>query len=776
MAKNKNTDELDALEAKSHIMTYGSDGTLAKEDEQTSDIISQTILATKKKLGTKISGTPINYFNELNISDAFNEMRENAGEKKKKSEDDKNNAANFKRYMTTSGTDAAGLLMSEQGRLINFQNYKTIYEHISECAQALDVYKDNIMSPDDFTKMIFDVKYESDVNENAKEIIEDRLKDIIAKYDIERKADEIISDTLMYGENYVAVLSLENELSGMLDGDGFTNPGSFLNESMDAPVNVKILNESVQLNEETDQAFRELFADSLNEDQTITEDQIREYVANTVNNNIEIGSVKEFLMERAEADYDAHKNDPLKDIPGALSRGLKKSKKKDNKPLFINGSAVRILDPNRTVELKVDNVCYGYYYVEDQFNQIAQSSYVGPSSGREARMGTSVNIGLNNNMPQTTQFTPATSAASILNVGESKLRLITNVFINQIATKIDKNFIRKNKQFKEFIYELVKQNYIINRGIKMTYFSPDEVIKFEAPSVYRKITFAAKLYLSVMTNDILVKLGRAHDKRVFYVNVGLDANYEQAINKVIDDIKRREYKMDNVNDFNSILNLNPGRWDDYFIPTMNGDRPLEIETLAGMDTDLNSDFLQYLKNSMMTGIGVPVNLIDNMNDISFARTLSAQNANFVRSVIRYQKLLTRPFCKLIQNLYKNEFRYNNDKEDASLAMIDLEAIKVHFPSPASLNMTNINEQLQSADQNADFISTQIIPPQSDGSTEDRRLKLKAEIVKDLLPGIDWKKYEKIADNLKLDEVRDSAANPVVDQGEGGDDPYAAQMQ
>ena len=91
-------------------------------------------------------------------------------------------------------------------------------------------------------------------------------------------------------------------------------------------------------------------------------------------------------------------------------------------------------------------------------------------------------------------------------------------------------------------------------------------------------------------------------------------------------------------------------------------------------------------------------------------------------------------------------------------------------------MTNINEQLQSADQNADFISTQIIPPKSDGSTEDRRLKLKAEIVKDLIPGIDWEKYKKIADNLKLDEVRDNAANPVVDQGAGGEDPYAGQMQ
>ena len=66
---------------------------------------------------------------------------------------------------------------------------------------------------------------------------------------------------------------------------------------------------------------------------------------------------------------------------------------------------------------------------------------------------------------------------------------------------------------------------------------PDEVIKFEVPAVYKDITFFAKLYLAILTNNLLIKLGRAHDKRIFYVNVGADAAYEQAIQNVIADSK-----------------------------------------------------------------------------------------------------------------------------------------------------------------------------------------------------------------------------------------------
>ena len=165
--------------------------------------------------------------------------------------------------------------------------------------------------------------------------------------------------------------------------------------------------------------------------------------------------------------------------------------------------------------------------------------------------------------------------------------------------------------------------YIIKKGVKLTYFLPEEVIKFEAPALFRKILFFAKLYLATLSNIILIKLGRAHDKRVFYINVGLDADYEQAIQKVIQDIKTKEYKMDNLNDINTILNLNPGRFDDYFMPSMNGDHPVEIDTLPGMDTEMSNEFLEFLKNSMLSGIGIPRDLIDSLSNVDFARTLSA---------------------------------------------------------------------------------------------------------------------------------------------------------
>ena len=89
------------------------------------------------------------------------------------------------------------------------------------------------------------------------------------------------------------------------------------------------------------------------------------------------------------------------------------------------------------------------------------------------------------------------------------MKLISNLFLNSISKKIDKDFVRKNKQFKDFIYDLVRQDYIIKKGVKLTYFKPDEVIKFEVDPVYKDITFFAKLYLSILTNNLLIKLGRS---------------------------------------------------------------------------------------------------------------------------------------------------------------------------------------------------------------------------------------------------------------------------
>lgn len=664
-----------------------------------------------------------------------------------------------------NGVNIGSLLAEGTTRTILFNNYRIINKHIPECAHALEIYKDNIMSPDDFTKLIFNVNYNRATNVEVKEIVEKRLSGITTKYELEDKCDKIIGETLLLGESYQAVLSLEDEMNSLLNKTGILNESTIRTLDKNV-VDTPVLSESLTLNENEVSALNELY--NTNEETKLDDKSAASLIAKLVNERVEIGSSREFLLERMEADKQLNE-ETTTDIN--ISKKKKKTIKEDQKALGVNGSVIRYLVPEKLIELKIDNICYGYYYCEESTNTIATASYLGTASGRNANG--IMNLNQNNTFSDidTSQYTPAGNAASYFDIGEEKLKLISNLFLNAISKKINRKYIRNNKQFKDYIYDLLRQDYIIKKGIKLTYFTPEEVIKFTANPIYKDITFFAKLYLSVLTNNLLIKLGRSHDKRVFYVNVGADAAYEQAIQTVIQDIKTKDYKMEQLNDFNTVLNLAPGRFDDYFMPTVNGDKPIEIDTLQGMDVDMNNEFVEYLKNSMMSGMGVPRNLIDVTSEVDYARSISAMNSNFVRSVIKYQKALAPSFTRMYQILYRNEYRFSEagSEEEINKDTVDISAIEAKFPSPATLAMTNMTEQIQAVDSNADFIASQLIPVKQDGSTEDQRVKLKTEIVKDLMPGIDWKKYKEMIEDMKVLTVEDNLNNPPP--ADPNTDPY-----
>jgi hypothetical protein len=772
---DKNEKKIDELSKKSSISIFGSNDDLTKESENLRTIIRQTMIDTSQKYGNRAKGKVINYFNELNFGTAFADLLKRPGDKDKKS--DINPSRAFKKYMSEQDMGSvAGILLQESGRMIAYSNYKAIYTHIPEAAQALDTFKDNIMSPDDFTKLIFNVKYDNNLDEKFKKKVEGQFHDIIQKYSFEELADEIIEGTLLYGDQYVAVLSLDEELDRLLSDPIINKMGSGANlltenvamfdlSRVDIEVNKKDIPDDKLLTESFTEAFR------LNEEEKeiVNEDLIKQSVADLVNKNVKIGSKKELILERLSAESDKIDETDFSNY-GKKKKDKDGSKKKsDKKPLYINGSSIRVLDPSKVVELKIDNVIYGYYYVEGaDIGGVPNAGYLGQSTGREVQNPTTMgsNIITTNN----SKFTPNTNNFSATGLSDEKVNLISRIFLDTISKKINKDFVRHNKEFKDFIYSLVRQDYILKKEIKMTFFSPNEVVSFKVPALYRKIVFFAKLYLAMLTNMLLVKMGRAHDKRIFYVDVGADANYEQAITRVIQDIKTKEFKMDSIGDINTILNLNPGYFDNWYIPTVNNEKPIEIDTLQGMDVDMNNDFLEFLKQSMMSGIGIPRTLIDETSQVDFARTLSARNANFVRAVIKYQKRLTEPFTKMFRILYENEYKFNNDKESDLLSFIDLKDIYVNFPSPASLNMTNLTDQIQVADGNAEFISNTLIPPDPTGANDLEKLKLKQEILEDLLPAINWEKYKDMHGDVKKKLAKEKVKNPPLppqDDGMGG---------
>jgi hypothetical protein len=749
--------QLADLEKKSTLSVYGMGQELGIESDSLKDIIKQTMVATSEKYGDRANGKVVDYFNEINFASAFAEFKKDKMDKNQQDKFNKNPKQAFKQYMSELDYGAiSAMITSESGRIISYNNYKAIYTHIPEAAQALDTYKDNIMSPDDFTKMIFNIEYDNELEEETKELIEKQLDDLTEKYEIEDLADEIIGEALVYGDQYVALLSLEDELDVMLNDPIVNNSGRPLNEetlgyfALDS-INIPIIKEDVEFEKDYGKVICETFTElaqdaNFKEHEIFMEDSVKELVSELVNKRIHIGNKKEMLLERVSAEQSKKKLEDLRgttDIPKLKAERNKNKQADDNKPMFLNGSSIKILDPTRVVELKIDNVVYGYYVFEDvNLGNIPNAGYLGASTGREVL--NPVNMGSNLITTNNSKYTPSSNSLSTQGLSDAKVNLISKIFLDVLSKNIDKD-------------------------IKMTFFSPEEIIAFKVPALYRKIIFFAKLYLATLTNMLLIKMGRAHDKRVFYVDVGADADYEQAISRVIQDIKTKEFKMDMLGEINTILNLTPGRFDDYYIPSINGERPIEIDTLAGMDIDMNNDFIEFLKDSMLSGIGVPRTLIDATKEIDFARTLSAQNANFVRNVIKYQKKFTQPFTKMYRKLYQNEYKYDNDKESEVLNYVSIDDIKVTFPSPATLNMSNLTDQIQIADQNAEFISAQYYPMDQTGSNEPKRLKMKAAVVKELLPGIDWEKFDEIKEDIDMEGVEDKIKEPSAEEV----DPYAA---
>ena len=792
MANKKELDKLDSkltdISQKTSAMINGIDDSLDDQNDNVKNIIRQTIIGASKKIGTRTGKDPVDYMKDFDFPKIFaDDFQDNSATKA--SLNGKNPEEAFKKFMENDANlDVSKLMVADADEHLLFSNYKIFYSNIPECSAALDTYKDNIMSPDDFTKMIFRVTYDEieSSDDKIEELVKNQLNEITEKYEIEDKADSIIEQSLMLGKCYVSVMSLEKELNKILNDPIMIHEANTkgITEDSLASFDVDLTSMDVEkedfsVSKSLTEAFDSVY--KLGDEHKLNEEETKNIIINSINNNVELGSKKEFLLERVLADR-SYSSDSMgiggvgfdiSDIDLNNRQSDLDNKKSDSQPLYINGSSLKILDPSRVIELKVDDIVYGYYFVTPTDSTIPDSPYLGASSGRN----TEGSVGVASNLTVATTgrqgYTPNDSAASSLGVSEPKLQLITDIFINTLSKKINKPFIRKNKEFKEFIYSLVKQDYIIKKGIKFIYFGPNDIVKFEVPPLYRKITFMAKMYLAVLTDNILVKLGRSHDKRIFYVNTGLDAAYEGAINKVIYDVKTKDYKMDDLNDVNSILNLNPGRWDDYFMPSFNGDRPVEIDTLAGMDVEMNGDFMEFLKNSMMSGMGVPRDLIDTTASVDFARSISAQNAQFTRSVIKYQKLLTAPFTKLYRILYTNEYKFSGNKKSNVESIININNIHIEFPSPTSLIFEKYTAELQTADGNAEIISKQLYPMLSDGSNADKRANIAALIVKDMLPGIDWEKYEELAREAKIDKIEQSIknSNPEI-ADKAVEDPYA----
>jgi len=546
------------------------------------------------------------------------------------------------------------LLYSERSRIILYENYKIINEMIPQLPESIQTYVDNIISPDDFSKQSLNIIYDFDETnyssnstdlKNFLSIIKKNFDFLKKTYKIENKVIKYIKEALTYGDCFVAVLKLSEQIKEHLLNEitnGSTIEKKLITLEEHAQINDYILLDENTidikdyelktikelLTEEVDKSIKELSNDNNTHTKkqlqefkdSLTDDKIKEDLVTLINENFIVNKDKYSIFNESDElakDFGREKEyyaQAEKNLTANYERKLN-IKKQNNKNNFddldnISGSIIKPLEQNRTIKLWADNFCYGYYYID-----IAHKDTLA-DFGIQLGNKDAISIFTNPNINQDRLL-------------RTKEEFIYNLLVRNIAKKLDKKSILQNIEFKNVIFNLLRQNYIFNKKIQLVYFDKDEVVHFKpnddeveyGVSLYKDILFTAKIYIAVLTSTLMIKIVRSPDKRIWYLDVGLEKDQEEVINSTMSDIKGRDIRMNDFDDIGKVIR-HIGTFDDIWIPTFSGEKPLEIENLEGQSAEVENDFLEYLKKTMISGMGVPNPYVGYTDDIELAKMLT----------------------------------------------------------------------------------------------------------------------------------------------------------
>jgi hypothetical protein len=520
---------------------YGSDEDFLAQSKKDNSDIRTAINRASTRIKNAVGGDIVDFFSAVSLrklTSAVDEKGNNLeGDIKPRT------LIDIQKLVEQSNTKGLNqLLAQEQDRLSLYFDYRRIKDMIPQMSQAAETYVDNILSPDDLTKMSLTFGYDGDdLNEYDQEKLQNDLALIIKKYDIEKRARKIIRSSIIDGDYFLGIIPLKKELTRFLNestkeangrdpfddaSKDFENPkNSALYRQNDvSPSEIlheimrtvsldekKILSESnmeeVEKKEKTEE-FKEI-RKFLSESVTKTTDFINDNVLVAIDSSVML----------SEAISNA--SDIVGSEPGTFNREVEsngqisqkmfyspdgqKDNKKDIKLPNIVGSVLRVLQPEMTVKLDVDDVCYGYLYFEP-----VNEAY------------SSADILYKDNIESDTVFDNVVASKGRSRSDLAKRSFVTKMFVSGIAKKINKPFLAKNTQFSSIVYNLLRMDYITKKQVRIIYLAPDECVHFGDDngegvyydSIFRSIMFSAKLYIAVLTSTLMYKLVRAPSKRI----------------------------------------------------------------------------------------------------------------------------------------------------------------------------------------------------------------------------------------------------------------------
>ena len=485
--------------------------------------------------------------------------------------------ADFKKSMSNSDAAQELVKVRKEYKASLYSSYDLIVSIIPKMRLALNTFANSIISPDDFSKRSLSVFFnEKNLAETDREEVAARLRMIIEKYGLEKELKEDVIDALVKGEKFWAVLSMNDELKGLLKESAQSKNGGYT--TLEGQCR-SMLNEHYATREETVllEDGLELFMDV---DKKLTRERFAEDLDEFLSETFAIGKAEQFLSEHVSLleevensgvfkihDPSAKGEDSKDDMPDSAIDGLQ---------LSTDTAVLKKLKAENVVKLDFDGKVYGYVYVdtitidekdEKDKTQRTGSASASPDPNAQPNLVTTT---VQNVLYSSNDIDKGVTGEKKTVINDPKLMFIADTFVNRLSKKQNVKLLKKSEQLKYVVYHsLITRRITKDEKVRVLFFTPDEVVHIDRKqSIFDNVLFFAKLYIATLITILMQNVVRGADKRAYYVDIGLENDAANAINSVIRDIKTKELSNVHNMDLTSMLNI-LGDFNDYYIPSIN---------------------------------------------------------------------------------------------------------------------------------------------------------------------------------------------------------------
>lgn len=662
-----------------------------------------------------------------NLSALYARVQSNSPEAKKAREMNKD----LESLLNDTSILDSGVLgfMNDTTTISDYDNkIDTIVKYMPKLKEALDTRKDNVLSADHFSKDFINVTNSTIAGVQAS--VQEHIKELKERYNFIDLAEEIYDNASKYGEQFVYMPAtkkaiaqlLSNRMKPGIKGDIDIHEGYILSESgnidfrdelkesgitslMEEGENYNIevefetgmIRSVIQEEKKYYDNLRILNEMAITEAGGTTDKKVTDPEADRIKN---APPIKDFnTMKNAKASksnngktkFDTTVDDNLKfdNFDYRSTDGLitgEKANKTDN-TINIPGTIVKLLDRKHVIPIYIESHCFGYYYIETDYRY-------NPTVDYDRMQDPTMSLKGSNSILSTNSLTDQTS----------RTNAITRFLSSRIAQYIDANFVNTNQDLRDEIYMVLKNDDMENQHrlskVKITFIPPEDMehVYFRMnKDTHRGISdlhealFPATLYSAMYITNCIWTMTRSQDKRVYYVKQNVDTNISKTLLTTINQIKKGNMNIRQIENINHILNIT-GKFNDYVVPrNSSGESPIDFEVMQGQQVEFKTELMNVLEEMAINSTDVPLEMIQMRQSVEYATQLTMTSSKFLRKVYnrqaKYQKNLTRIFARL----YKNE--YQDDEV----------TLTVTLPPPMFLNITNTNQMINNVQDYANSI-------------------------------------------------------------------------